>query len=105
MSDMTLEEKIKRLIKEHSKDLRTQEQISSLSTTMMKNLLETALGAEMDGHLGYEGTPQMVMVPETAVTVLTKKPSKVILANLIWRPLVTERARLNLSLLRSVKHG
>jgi transposase-like protein len=54
MSELTLEEKIKRLVKEHSKEFKTQEQISSISTMMMKNLLETALGAEMDEHLGYE---------------------------------------------------
>ena len=54
MAELTLEAKIKRLIKEHSKELKTQEEISSFSTTMMKNLLETALGAEMDEHLGYE---------------------------------------------------
>ena len=54
MSELTIKEKINRLIKEHSKELKTQEQISAFSTMMMKNLLETALGAEMDEHLGYE---------------------------------------------------
>jgi len=54
MSDVTLEEKIRRLVKEHSGEFKTQEQISSISTSMMKSLLETALGAEMDEHLGYE---------------------------------------------------
>lgn len=54
MAELTLEEKIKRLVKDHSGEFKTQEQISSISTMMMKNLLETALGAEMDEHLGYE---------------------------------------------------
>jgi len=54
MAQLTLEEKIKRLVKDHSGEFKTQEQISSISTMMMKNLLETALGAEMDEHLGYE---------------------------------------------------
>jgi len=54
MSELTIQEKVNRLIKEHSKELKTQEQISAFSTMMMKNLLETALNAEMDDHLGYE---------------------------------------------------
>ena len=54
MSNITLEEKIRRLVKEHSKEFKTQEQVSAISTFMMKSLLETALGAEMEEHLGYE---------------------------------------------------
>ena len=54
MSELTLEEKIRRLVKEHAKELKTQEQISSINNVMMKSVLEAALGAEMDEHLGYE---------------------------------------------------
>lgn len=54
MADMTLEEKVRRLVKEHRSECKTQEQISSISTIMMKSLIETALGAEMNEHLGYE---------------------------------------------------
>lgn len=54
MSEITLEEKVRRLVKEHAGEFKTQEQISSISTIMMKSILETALGAEMDDHLGYD---------------------------------------------------
>lgn len=54
MADITLEEKMRRLIKDHSGEFKTQEQISSVSAMMMKSILETALSAEMDEHLGYE---------------------------------------------------
>ncbi len=54
MAEMTLEEKVRRLVKEHSSEFKTQEQISSIGTIMMKSILETALGAEMDEHLGYD---------------------------------------------------
>ena len=54
MAEITLEEKIRRLVKEHSGEFKTQEQISSISSVMMKSILETALGAEMDDHLGYD---------------------------------------------------
>ena len=54
MSKLSLQEKIQQLCKEHANELKTQEQISSLSTTLMKSAIETALNAEMDEHLGYE---------------------------------------------------
>ena len=54
MSDLTLQEKIKKLCKEHSHELKTQDDLSSFSSLMMKSMVETALQAEMDHHLGYE---------------------------------------------------
>lgn len=54
MADMTLEEKIKRVIKEHKGEIKTEKDLATFSTMMMKNLIETALKAEMDDHLGYD---------------------------------------------------
>lgn len=54
MADITLEEKVRRLVKEHAGEFKTQEHLTSLSNMMMKAVIETALNAEMDVHLGYE---------------------------------------------------
>lgn len=54
MADITFEEKIKRVIKEHKGEITNEKDLASFSTMMMKNLIETALQSEMDEHLGYE---------------------------------------------------
>lgn len=54
MADITFEEKIKRVIKEHKGEVKTEKDLAAFSTMMMKNLIETALKSEMDDHLGYE---------------------------------------------------
>lgn len=51
---MQREEKIKRLAKEIAKDLKTEKDLSDLSRALLKLSVETALGAELDEHLGYE---------------------------------------------------
>lgn len=54
MADVTLEEKIRRVIQEHKGEIKTEQDLTSFSAMMMKNLIETALKAEMDDHLGYD---------------------------------------------------
>lgn len=54
MADATLAEKIKKVISEHKGEIKTEQDLTSFSALMMKNLIETALEVEMDNHLGYE---------------------------------------------------
>jgi transposase-like protein len=49
----TQEEKLKALAGELAKDIRTGEDLSSLSARLVKLTVEAALGAEMENHLGY----------------------------------------------------
>jgi len=51
--DKTQEEKMKALAKELAKDLKTPEQLSSLTRDLLKITVEAALNAEMEHHLGY----------------------------------------------------
>jgi putative transposase len=47
------EEKLKLLASELAKDIKTGEDLSSLSAKLVKLTVEAALGAEMENHLGY----------------------------------------------------
>lgn len=47
------EEKLKLLASELAKDIKTGEDLSSLSARLVKLTVEAALGAEMENHLGY----------------------------------------------------
>jgi putative transposase len=47
------EEKLKELAGELAKDIKTGEDLSSLSAKLVKLTVEAALGAEMENHLGY----------------------------------------------------
>ena len=49
----TQEEKLKVLAGELAKDIKTGEDLSSLSPRLVKLTVEAALGAEMESHLGY----------------------------------------------------
>jgi transposase-like protein len=49
----TQEEKLKALASELAKDIRTGEDLSALSSQLVKLTVEAALGAEMERHLGY----------------------------------------------------
>lgn len=49
----TQEEKLKQLAGELAKDIKTGEDLSSLSAKLVKLTVEAALGAEMENHLGY----------------------------------------------------
>ncbi len=49
----TQEEKLKQLAGELAKDIKTGEDLSSLSARLVKLTVEAALGAEMENHLGY----------------------------------------------------
>jgi transposase-like protein len=49
----TQEEKLKQLASELAKDIKTGEDLSSLSSKLVKLTVEAALGAEMERHLGY----------------------------------------------------
>ena len=49
----TQEEKLKRLAGELAKDIKTGEDLSSLSARLVKLTVEAALGAEMENHPGY----------------------------------------------------
>jgi transposase-like protein len=46
-------DKLKALAKELAKDLKSEEDLSALSRELLKLTVETALGAEMEQHLGY----------------------------------------------------
>ncbi len=54
MSDITMQERIRRLAKECAKGIKTEADLSQFSKTLMKATLEAALGEEMAEHLGYE---------------------------------------------------
>ena len=49
----TQEEKLKQLAGELAKDIKTGEDLSSLSAQLVKLTVEAALSAEMENHLGY----------------------------------------------------
>ena len=49
----TQEKKLKQLASELVKDIKTGEDLSSLSSQLVKLTVEAALGAEMERHLGY----------------------------------------------------
>lgn len=49
----TQEEKLKQLAGELAKDIKTGEDLSSLSAHLVKLTVEAALGAELENHLGY----------------------------------------------------
>lgn len=49
----TQEKKLKALASELAKDIKTGEDLSSLSSQLVKLTVEAALGAEMENHLGY----------------------------------------------------
>ncbi|MBD3557536.1 IS256 family transposase [Planktothrix sp. FACHB-1355] len=51
--DITQEEKLKALASELAKDIKTGEDLSALSSQLVKLTVEAALGAEMERHLGY----------------------------------------------------
>ncbi|VAX32849.1 Mobile element protein, partial [hydrothermal vent metagenome] len=48
------EKRLKELAKELAKGLKTEKDLSTLSRALLKLSVETALGAEMEAHLGYE---------------------------------------------------
>ena len=50
----TQEEKLKQLAGELAKDIKTGEDLSALSSQLVKLTVEAALGAEMERHLGYQ---------------------------------------------------
>jgi len=47
-------EKVKKLVAELAKNVKTESDLSELSSELVKMTVEAALGAEMDHHLGYE---------------------------------------------------
>lgn len=49
----TQEKRLKELASELAKDIKTGEDLSSLSSQLVKLTVEAALGAEMEAHLGY----------------------------------------------------
>jgi transposase-like protein len=54
MSRKSKNPKLEALAKELAKDLKSEEDLSALSRELLKITVETALGAEMEEHLGYE---------------------------------------------------
>ena len=54
MSRKSSNPKLEALAKELAKDLKSEEDLSALSRELLKITVETALGAEMEEHLGYE---------------------------------------------------
>ncbi len=53
MSSMIDREKLEAMAKELAMDIRTEKDLSDLSRALMKLTVETALGAELEAHLGY----------------------------------------------------
>lgn len=53
MSNEIDQEKLKSLAKELAKNIKTEQDVADLSRTLLKMTVETALGAEMEAHLGY----------------------------------------------------
>lgn len=49
----TQEQKLKNIAAELAKDIKTGEDLSALSSQLVKLTVEAALGAEMEEHLGY----------------------------------------------------
>jgi len=52
MSNEIDQEKLKLLAKELAKGIKTEKDLGVLSRQLLKLIVETALGAEMEGHLG-----------------------------------------------------
>jgi len=78
---------------------------NGLLKQLTKRLLERAMQAELTEHLGYENTRPAARTVAITVTVVTIKPSLVILATSILLHLVTVIQRLNLSSFPKVKHA
>ena len=53
MSIIQDEKRLKELATELAKDIKTEKELSALSAQLLKLTVETALGAEMEEHLGY----------------------------------------------------
>ncbi|MDZ7840823.1 MAG: transposase [Gammaproteobacteria bacterium] len=53
MSNKIDQEKLESLAKELAKNIKTEQDLSDLSRTLLKMTVESALGAEMEAHLGY----------------------------------------------------
>lgn len=53
MSNEIDQEKLESLAKELAKSIKTEQDLADLSRTLLKMTVETALGAEMEAHLGY----------------------------------------------------
>jgi transposase-like protein len=45
--------KLQKLAKELAKSVKAQEDLSNLSSMLVKMTVEAALGVEMEGHIGY----------------------------------------------------
>jgi putative transposase len=54
MDTVVDEKKLKELVAELAKDVKTEQDLSELSAQLTKMTVEAALGAEMEHHLGYE---------------------------------------------------
>jgi transposase-like protein len=53
MSAVMKEDKLKALVSELAKDIKTEKDLGALTQQLVKLTVETALNAEMDEHLGY----------------------------------------------------
>ena len=52
------EKELAKMAKEFAKNIKTPEDLSSLTSLLTKQVIETALGAEIEDHLGYEKNQQ-----------------------------------------------
>lgn len=57
MSNKIDEERLRSSAKELAKGVKTEQDVADLSRTLLKMTVETALGAEMEEHLGYAPVP------------------------------------------------
>lgn len=54
MSAVMNQDKLKALVAELAKDIKTEKDLGALTQQLVKLTVETALNAELDEHLGYE---------------------------------------------------
>lgn len=74
MSKVSEKEILQSLATELAKNLKTEKDISALSRELVKLTVETALGKEMEEHLGYtQNTHLQVEAPATAETASEHK--------------------------------
>lgn len=62
------QEKLKAIVSELAKDIKTEKDLGALTQERVKLTVETALGAELAEHLGYASTTRSAVAQATTVT-------------------------------------
>lgn len=67
------------IVKELSQGIKTQKDLEGLTRQLMKSLIETALHAELDNHLGYEKNARSETQNQTLAMAIARRRFREIL--------------------------